>query len=300
MLKHYLQEMFEPTLLYGLSLAVLGIAASAYYGHFSLLYAILIILGTVLAQMSANVISDYFDYSSGLDRELARNKSDNLSGGSSLIADGMIKPSYALALGVAIFLCAGMIGAYLVYVRIQVLPILVIAALSIFTYSKYVKKVPFMSEQLCTLNYVLISFGSFIVVSGIPSLTYALIFSFVPAGIMLGGNALFVNEVPDKDIDGKYGIKHSAVMLKTGKRIGAYYLGFQALAYMILLAGIAIREIPSLSLAGLIVLPVTAYVFNGLYNEDRQRYGEYLRAHTWASFAFALILSASYIIALRI
>ena len=289
--------MFEPTLLYGLSLAVLGIAASAYYGHFSIFYAILIVTGTVLAQMSVNVISDYVDYSSGLDKELAKNKSDNLSGGSSLLAEGMINPKYTLALGVSIFMCASIIGAYLIYARIQILPILVIAALSILMYSRYVKKVPFISEPLCTLNYTLIAFGSFIVVSGISSLTYALLFSFVPAGIMLGGNALFVNEVPDKDIDCKYGIKHSAVMLKTGKRIGIYYLGFQIFAYSVLLTGVIVGYLPLLSLAGFTMLPITFYVFNGLYNENKKKYGDYLGAHTWASFALALILSASYILA---
>lgn len=295
MLRYYLEEMFEPTLLYGLSLAILGIAASEYYGHFNLLYAVLVLLGSVLAQMSVNVISDYFDYSSGLDKELVHNKSGELAGGSSLLADGLIKPRNTLVLGVLIFMFAAVVGLYLLYVRIAILPILIIAAFTIFLYARYVKRIPYLSEPLCTFNYTLISLGSFIVLSGISSLSYDLIFSFVPAGIMLGGNALFVNEVPDRIVDKKYGVKHSAVMLKTNKRIGLYYLGWQAIAYLLLLAGIVIGALPILSLACFLVLPITFSVFKGLYNGDSERYGEYLGAHTLYSFALVLILSATYV-----
>lgn len=293
-------EMFEPTLLYGLSLAILGVSAAVYYGHFSLLYALLAIAGSVLAQMSVNVISDYFDYSSGLDKELARKKSGQLSGGSSLLAEGKIKPKYTLALGLGVFLIAALIGIYLVYVRIQILPILIVAALSILLYAKYVKKVPYMAEPLCTLNYMLISLGNFIVVAGIFAVSYGLIFSFIPAGILLGGNALFVNEVPDRAIDKKYGVKHSAVMLETSKNIGLYYLAFQSVAYIIIIVGVVIRALPLLSIFTLLTLPSTFYVLGGLYKANSKKYGAYLKMHTLSSFVFALILSLSYLLPVMI
>lgn len=296
MIKYYLQEMFEPTLLYGISLSILGVSASIYYKHFSLFLAILVIVGSVLAQMSVNVISDYFDYTSGLDKELARRKSDQLSGGSSLIAGGHIKPRRTLLLGTTIFLLASIIGIYLLYVRVEILPIIIIASLSIFLYARYVKKVPYLSEPACTFNYIMISLGSFVVLSGAAALNYSLIFSFIPAGIMLGGNALFVNEVPDRAIDKKYGIKHSAVMLKTSKRIGAYYLGWQVIAYILLGLGIMLRKLPIFSVLSFFSLPITFYVFKGLYNADSKRYGEYLSAHTLSSFVLALALALSYLL----
>lgn len=296
MIKYYLMEMFEPTLLYGLSLAVLGTAAAFHYGYFSLLYAVLVIIGTVLAQMSVNVISDYFDYSSGLDRELVRKKSGELSGGSSLLADGLIKPKYTLVMGHLIFLAAGLIGVYLLYVRIQVLPILIIAVPSILLYAKYVKRIPYLSEPLCTFNYTLIAFGSFVVVSGIYALSYGVAFAFVPAGILLGGDALFVNEVPDRTVDKKYGVKHSAVMLGTSKKIGLYYLAFQSLAYVIMVVGIFFAFVPVFALACLLTLPTTFYVFKGLYSGNSKKYASYLKMHTISSFVFALILSLSYLI----
>ena len=141
MLRNYLQEMFEPTLLYSLSLAVIGVAASAHYMRFSAFYGSLVIIGAVLAQMSVNVISDYFDYSSGLDRELGLRRQSSLAGGSSLLANGRIKPLPTLFLGLSAFIAAAVIGVYLVYIRVQILPILVLAAFSILLYSKYVKKV---------------------------------------------------------------------------------------------------------------------------------------------------------------
>ncbi len=296
--KYYLIEMFEPTLLYGLSLALLGVSAAYYYGHFSFLYAMLVIVGVVLAQISVNVISDYFDYTSGLDKELAKRKSDELSGGSSLIAEGMIRPGTTLAAGLATLAAAAIIGIYLLLARTYILPIIITAALSIFMYARYIKRVPYLSEVLCSFNYILISFGSFIVLATASSLAYGLLFSFIPAGIMLGGNALFVNSVPDKDIDKKYGARHTAIMLKTSKNIGLYYLVTQSMAFVILLAGIYMGAVPFFAIACFLAVPVTYYVFNGLYKGNSKKYGAYLSAHTLASFALAIILSASYLLAI--
>ena len=294
MLKHYVAEMFEPTLLYGLALAVLGVSAAVYYGHFSLLYAALVIVGSVLAQMSVNVISDYFDYSSGLDKQLAKRKSGQLAGGSSLLADKLIAPRPTLLLGLLIFLAAGIIGVYIMLSRPEILPILIVAAFSILFYSRYVKRVPYLSEPLCTLNYALIALGSFIVLDGI-SFPYAILFAIIPAGIILGGNALFVNEVPDRLTDRKFGVRHSAAMLGTNRRIGAYYLAWQVFAYALLALGIALGTVPVLAIVAFVTIPVTLYVFNGLYSADSKRYGAYLVFHTTYSFAFAVILSTAYL-----
>ena len=296
MIRHYLEEMFEPTLLYGLSLAVFGVAMASHYGAVSLAYGSLAIMGSVLAQISANVISDYFDYSSGLDRELGAGKKDNLSGGSSLMAKGLIKPVPTLFLGLAIFAAAAAIGIHLLLARPQIIPILIIAAFSILLYSKYAKRIPYLSEPLCTLNYTLISLGVFIVASSTFSLPYGLAFALIPAGILLGGDALFVNEVPDAGIDRKYGVRHSAVMLGTGRRIGLYYLSFQVAAYAIVVAGLLSGFIPMLSLITLLTLPTTIYVYNGLRRRNAKKYGEYLFVHTLSAVVFAVLLSASFLV----
>ncbi len=296
MLKYYAAELFEPTLLYSLALALLGISAAYYYGHFSTVNVVLVMIGAVLAQMSVNVISDYFDYMSGLDKELASKKSGNLAGGSSLMAEGRIKPFNTLILGIITLSIAGIIGIYFIAIQIMLLPILALAFISIILYARFVKRVPYLSEPLCSINYTLIAFGSFIAIAGASSLNYSIAFAFIPAGIMLGGNALFVNEIPDRLIDKKYKVRHSAVMLRTSRKIAAYYLSFQAIAYLILLTGLLSGKISMLAIAGFVVLPATPYIFNGLYNAYSRMYGRYLSLHTIASFAFALLLSATFII----
>lgn len=297
MLKHYIEELFEPTLLYGLSLSLLGVSAAVYYGHFSAFLAVLAVAGAVLAQMSVNVISDYFDYSSGLDRELSRSKADQLSGGSSLIASGKIRAGYTLLLGVFVFAIDAVIGAYVVlFYRPELLPVLAVAALSILLYSRYVKRVPYLSELLCSFNYILIAVGSFIVVAGLSAFSLNLLFAFVPAGIMLGGNALFVNSVPDRQIDKKYGARHSAIMLGTERNIGLYYLSLQALSFVILAVGAWIGVLPFLSVMALGFVPSTMYVFNGLYGAKVKDYGSYLSTHTLSSFILALLIAAVYVI----
>ena len=69
MLKHYLAETFEPTLLFGLLNSFLGIAAAAYYGHENFSLAVLVIVGVILAQIAVNLLNDYIDYKSGIDKE---------------------------------------------------------------------------------------------------------------------------------------------------------------------------------------------------------------------------------------
>ena len=296
MFKYYAAELLEPTLLYGFALAVLGISAAYHYGYFSLINAALVITGSVLAQMSVNVISDYFDYRSGLDRELAAKKSGSLAGGSSLIAEGRIKPVITLLMGLAALSIAGAIGIYFIILRAALLPILALAGLSIILYAKLVKRIPYLSEPLCTLNYTLIAFGSFIAMAGSAALNYAIAFAFIPAGIMLGGNALFVNEIPDKDTDRKYGARHSAVMLRTSKRLAVYYLSFQGIAYAMLITGLIYGQLSIIAAAALAALPATPYVFNGIYKAYSKMYGCYLNIHTLFSFAFAVLLSAAYLI----
>ncbi|MEM3839120.1 MAG: prenyltransferase [Candidatus Micrarchaeaceae archaeon] len=294
--RYYILEMFEPTLLYGFALALLGVAAAYSYGPFSASFAALAVVGAVLAQISVNVISDYFDYRSGLDRELAKVKSDELSGGSSLIAKGLIKPGATLVAGLSAFSAAGAIGIYLLYYRPYLLPIAVIAGLSILLYSRYVKRVPYLSEQLCSLNYLLIPYGSFIAATGASRLPLALAFAFVPSGIMLGGTALFVNSVPDRSIDSKYGARHTAVMLSTNQNIGSYYLAAQSVSFALIAFGIAFGALPKIAIAAFAVLPATYYVFKGLYEGNRRKYGKYLVVHTLASFVLALLLSVSFAI----
>lgn len=295
MLRHYIEEMFEPTLLYGLSLGVLGVAAAYAGGHFSLLLASIAIAGGVLAQMSVNVISDYFDYSSGLDRELSGSKADSLSGGSSLIARGLIRADYTLLLGVLVFAIDAMLGAYVViFYRPELLPILIVAALSIFLYSRYIKKAPYLSELVCSFNYVLIALGAFVTVAGISSFSAGLLFAFVPAGIMLGGNALFVNSVPDRAADMRHGARNSAIMLGSERNIGLYYMALQSFSFIVIVLGALTGAMPFLSMVVLGFVPSTVYVFRGLYSSESKNYSAYLGAHTLSSFILALILSASY------
>ncbi len=295
MLKYYMAELFEPTLLYSFALSFLGVSLAYYYGRFSMEYAVLAILGSILAQMSVNVISDYFDYKSGLDRELAKKKAGNLSGGSSLIAERKIKPGYTLLMGIVAFVLAGIIGIFFLTIRIQLLPILAIAAFSILLYARLVKRIPYMSEPLCTLNYTLIAFGSFIAVAGFSAVSIKLAFAFIPAGIMLGGNALFINEIPDSAIDRKYKVRHSAVMLGTSRHIAIYYLSFQVAAYAILVIGIVTGMLPLFAVASLIAIPATPYIFNGIYKAHISKYRDYLGMQTISSFIFAMLLSAAYV-----
>ena len=81
-IKHYIIEVFEPTLFFGLLAALLGVAASWHYGTLKFSDGILAVIGIILAQIAVNLIDDYTDFSSGLDSDTEKTK---FSGGSVLL-----------------------------------------------------------------------------------------------------------------------------------------------------------------------------------------------------------------------
>ena len=166
-------------------------------------------------QIAVNLIDDYEDYSSGLDKETVKTK---FSGGSELLTKKLIKPRYVLAIGVIAFILAALIGVYLISKDIVLLPIALVGGVSALFYAKYLSKVPLLSEPLTGLNFALVCFGCFIAAGG--SLGSAALFSF--AGIAAGFQvavAVIVNYMPDRRSDRKHGRMGMVVLINSnGKR----------------------------------------------------------------------------------
>lgn len=79
--------------------------------HFNWLYFGLTLIGCMLAHAGANTLSDYFDFKIGVDREGTFGSS-----GSRVLVDKLMTPGELLSLSLILYLIAGIIASYFVWV----------------------------------------------------------------------------------------------------------------------------------------------------------------------------------------
>ena len=240
MLKWYLKEIFEPTLLFGFLSALLGISIAVNHGRIDIANSLIVIIGVVLAQISVNTIDDYIDYKKRIDRETTKTR---FSGGSALIVDGRIGARSVLAIGTVSFFAALLIGIYLAFSESIIIPFIIIGAFSIIMYANTIVKFPFLSELFVVLSFMSIVAGSYVVSSMSASNIYSALLIGIPIGISIA-MALFVNGIPDAKVDKRYGRRSTTVIMKTNKIRSYYYLSSVILAYLMILIAIVSGFIP--------------------------------------------------------
>ncbi|MDE1854886.1 MAG: prenyltransferase [Candidatus Micrarchaeota archaeon] len=288
----YVSEVLEPTLLLAFLISLVGIAAAASYGGISYANSFLVVVGSVLAQMSVNLTNDYHDYASGLDRESAKTK---FSGGSRLVASGAVKHKDVLFIGIAAAAIAGIIGLYLAFaVSLWILALIAIGAVAIFAYTKYITRFPLLPEPFVMFAFVLVGMGSYAVAHGSFTGIYAALPTIIPAGV-LGGIALLANEVPDAEIDKKFGRRHAVIVFNSNRKTSAYYIGLEAFTYALVLYGVIRSILNPFFLLVFVTLPVAAYVGVGIMKyRNPQSYEKYMAANITAIFVYQALLVIAY------
>ncbi len=290
--RDYITEILEPTILINTFIALGALGAALHYGKASLWVALLCVAGVALAQVAVNLVDDYVDFTTGLDNDTVKTK---FSGGSGLVVSGRVKAGHVLAIGTLAAAAAACIGVYLAYsVTMAVLPWVAVGAVAIFLYAGYATKIPFLAEPFAMMSFVSVGIGSFIAISG-NSPTWAMAaYGLVPAG-MMGGIALLVNNVPDRAADRKHGRRSGVVMLWKPRRIAAYYAVCEAVAYLLVLAGVASGSLPLTLLATLITAPIALKVFNGISSyRSPAAYERYMGMNVVGAFAFMLIVAMAF------
>ncbi|GEM_PF-5920716 len=284
--------MFEPTLLFGLFAAVLGILAAGYYGRLELGAGMLALVGVILAQISVNMLDDYVDYSSGLDKETVKTK---FSGGSQLVVGGNVNPEHVLVISLVLFVIALLIGTYLTIEDIALLPFFALGALCVVFYAKYMTKVPFLAEPACGLSFIFISLGCFLAAGGSLVIVPLLLFAAVPAGGQVG-MALFVNGIPDRKVDSRFGRKNIGIMLKTNKNAAYFYLAMNIVAYLLVTIGVLANAIPKTSLLVLITVPIIWAISCSISKYKNHRsFEKVMGMATMTELAIMLLLAMAFV-----
>lgn len=293
MLKYYLAEAVDSSLLLSFLCSLLGISAASYYHHVNLFLSILVIIGAILAHISVNVIDDYVDFKVGIDKETIKTK---FSGGTKLLVGKFVKPEKVLLMGMLSIVLGLIIGAYLTYINIWILPIIAVGVISTVLYTRYLTHLPLLAELLVALNFALISFGSFIIVNGSLANIYAVFFLFVPAGLQIG-NILFVNEIPDRQVDRKHGRRSIVVLIDDKKLLAVAFAFFSMVSYALIVIGVALGVVPYLALAGLLTVFLAYIVARGIRNyKDPKSFERFMGMNVINSLLYLILLSAAYLL----
>lgn len=290
----YLKAIFHPTLIIGFIYALLGISASVYFGSANAILAVMVIIGVVCAHISVNLMDDYVDHTSGLDRE---NVKTEYSGGSRFPMRNRADANNALSIAVLSAAIALAIGLFLAYSSPMILPLIAFGGVSVFCYTKYLAKLPYVSEPLTATNFALVATGSYMVVHGsLAHLGGAFLFAFMPAGTLLG-ILLLVNSLPDRVADKKHGRKNWIVMLGDNRRIARLYAASELFALALVIAGVALGELPLPFASVLVTLPFTFFIFREIrdYKSPKQ-FERCLAVNFFGTLVFLFLLVESFVV----
>lgn len=290
--KDYFAQVFDPVLLLAFLSSLVGIAAAASYGSIDAPLALAAVVGSVLAQISVNMFNDYQDYASGIDKVETKTR---FSGGSKYIASGAVKHVHVLYIGILAAALAGIIGIYLaIAVNVMLFAIIAVGAASILLYTRYIMKLPFMAEFFVMLAFALIGVGSYAVAHGSFTNLNAALYAIVPAGIIIGA-VLLVNEVPDAEIDKKFGRRHAVIVINSNGGVSAYYIGLISISYAIVILGVINSALNPFFLFALVTLPAMAHVAVGIMNyRNPQSFEKYMAFNVMCTLLYLMVLIVAY------
>jgi len=244
-------------------LSIIGNALAYYEGKFQWGIAVLSFIGLMLAHMSVNVINDYFDYKSGIDKVVNRTP---FNGGSGSIKDGIITSKATLSVGIILLTIAAFIGLFfMITVSWWLLPLLLVAAFFIIAYSPKILKIPFAEWSAGIGLGALPILGCYFVQTGHYS-WQALLVS-IPSTILVH-HLLLLNEIPDEEAD-RTGKRKTFPILFGRQATMNYYLILVLLMYLFIFAGIIFHVFPIWSIITALTLPLVFTIYNQGISRDK-------------------------------
>lgn len=254
--KNWAMAFRGPSLTASIVPALLGTAiAWATIGTFFWTFFVLTILASILIQIGANIINDYFDHKNGGDesnREFVR----PFTGGSRVIQLGLLTPLEVLLGALVFFLLSSIIGIYLAWTRGPLILILGVIGLSCALF--YTGKPIYwakrgVGEVLVGLCFgILMTLGAYYVQT--QSFSWVPVIAAIPISLLISA-VLYINEFQDYTADKQIGKNTLVVRLGREKAIIPYILIMLG-AYFAIVIGTATGFLPVTSLLGLITLPL--------------------------------------------
>ncbi len=273
-------------------LIFLGVAIAWYEGFFNLYYSLLAFIGLLLLHISTNVLNDYYDYKSGIDRATRRTP---FSGGSGILPAELLKPNSVFRLGIVCFLLAVPIGIYFVLITgWQLLPLLLLGAIFVLLYTPYLTRLAWPELVAGSGLGTLPVLGAYFVQTG----TYTLpaVIAAIPSGILVH-NLLFLNEFPDTEADKKAGRKTLPITLGKSKASKLYVLT-TVIVYLWIIGGVITGFLPLATFTALLTIPFAIKAIKGAINyNDNSKFMPALGANVLVVLLTQFLLGIGYILA---
>ena len=236
--------------------AGLGLAVAWQQNHPpALLDTLLVFIGAVLAHAAVNLLNEYEDFVSGLDKITQRTP---FSGGSGALPEIPSAARRVLLAGLGTLALVIAIGVYFLWQR--GLPMFVLGAAGVvlvLTYTRWITRSPL----LCLLAPG-IGFGPVMVLGSLIALgaqldATALVCATV--ALLLTSELLLINQIPDAEADRQIGRRHLVITL--GPRVASRIVAALLLAsYGSIGIAASAGLLPALSLLALLPLPVAAWI----------------------------------------
>ncbi len=249
----------------------LGTAVARSHGHSAWWLSVIALIGASLIHLGLNMLNDVCDTASGTD-EVNVNPTP-YSGGSRVIQYGLVSRKEMLAWSIA-FLSAGAgLGLVLAWIRGPVLLLLGVAGLFLAVF--YSAPPIRLSQRGLGEAAVALGFGP-IVVEGsyyvaARSLSWEAFYAAMPVAILVM-LILYVNEIPDRKADAATGKRTLAVRLSPSLVL-AGYAASAAIAFALIIAGVAFRILPVAALAAVAPAPMALSVYRGIKSNYDDPYG---------------------------
>jgi len=273
-LKSLLGPMRVPFLILTPACVLLGLGTAIWTtGRVNSVHVILVLIGAVSAHISVNTFNEYFDFRSGLDLRTTRTP---FSGGSGTLPAQPQMARPALLTASIAFAVTGLVGLYFLNVRgLALLPLGLLGLFLILAYTMWLAYNPVLCLLAPGTGFgLLMVMGTHVALTGQYSWT-AFIASLVP--FFLVNDLLLLNQFPDVQADQSIGRRHFPLIV--GRRVSSYIYGaFLLLAYVAILAGVGLGQLPLASLIGLgtVVIAAPAFVGAVRHGEEIQRLVPYL------------------------
>ena len=256
-----------PFLILSLILGILGAAVAWYESRhfgsaFNMGYAVVALVGLLIAHAAVNIFNEYFDSRSGLDYKTRRTP---FSGGSGATPNGLMTIQQDLWLGIVCFILLIPIGAFfIVKSGFLLLPLLVLATLLIILYSPLILKMGYPEWSPGLGLGILPVMGAYFVHTG--EYTLSAFIASMPSYFLVH-NLLLLNEFPDVEAD--ITVKRRTLPITIGKKGAAYFFSlFTLLVYLWIIWAVMYNHMPVFTLLSLLTLPLAIQVIKGSFRYD--------------------------------
>ncbi len=251
---------------------ILGVAAAAYEGPWSLWLAFLTFLGGAFVHLGLNISNDVFDTLSGADA--ANQTPTQFSGGSRVVHYGLVRLRTLALLSAAFYLAGIGIGLYLAVER-GFWPLFWIGAAGVAISLAYTAPPLRLVHRGIGEVAVALGFGPIMLLGSYfvqaQRFSFEAVYLSIPVAILIA-LVLYVNEIPDRAGDAAAGKRTLPVRLSKEAVIGAYAWAV-GITYGLILVGTIADVLPMPTLLALATIPIAIRVTRALRRDYEDPYG---------------------------